>query len=185
MLALFSLADMPRHADACRCQSSTSCLASLRSLELPMLSYVNWHNHEDARSATASAHPRPSQLCKNCNLQLKSSKNTLYFSLSLCSSSMTSNRSPVKLLAATAAVHASTNAEEKNHLIVWFLRKELETWLFAIGAPRAMSMGDVCNAKPATPASVPENRTAPIGAASRRPHDIAIETNDSARQLRH
>lgn len=55
------------------------------------------------------------------DLQLKSSKKTLYCSLSLCSSSTTNNRSPVKLFAATPAVHTSTVAEEINHLIMWSL----------------------------------------------------------------
>jgi hypothetical protein len=52
------------------------------------------------------------------HLPFKSPKNTLYFALSLSSSSTTSNRLPVKLFAATTAVHNRTNIEESAHLIV-------------------------------------------------------------------
>jgi hypothetical protein len=59
------------------------------------------------------------------NLHVKSSKNTLYFSRSLCSSNTTSNRLPEKLFAATAAVHASTSSEENDHLIAYVEGVEL------------------------------------------------------------
>jgi beta-glucanase (GH16 family) len=81
--------------------------------------YANCNHHEAASFRIAFAHHLSSSSSKNHDLQLKSSKNTLYFSLSLCSSKTTNNRLPVKLFAATAADHAKTAAEENNHLILW------------------------------------------------------------------
>jgi hypothetical protein len=59
---------------------------------------------------------------RNSNLQFKSSRKTLYFSRSACSSSTTSNRLPVKLFAWTTTDHKKATVKESNHLIVWLMR---------------------------------------------------------------
>ena len=55
------------------------------------------------------------------NLQVKSSRNTLYFSLSACSSNTTSKRLPVKLLACTTTDQTKATVKESNHLILWLI----------------------------------------------------------------
>ena len=57
-------------------------------------------------------------IMKNINLHVKSSRNTLYFSLSACSPSTTSNRLPVKLLACTTTDQTKATVTESNHLIL-------------------------------------------------------------------
>jgi ribosomal protein L24E len=52
------------------------------------------------------------------DLHVKSSRNTLYFSLSACSSNTTNNRLPVKLFAWTTTDHKKATVKESNHLIL-------------------------------------------------------------------
>jgi hypothetical protein len=90
------------------------------------------------------------QLTEWINLHAKSSRNTLYFSRSACSSSTTSNRLPVKLLACTTTDQTKATVKESNHLILWLFgsltcrearpRGEL-SWEIRMHLPRRVGPG--------------------------------------------